>query len=266
MKGGLPRRDTPRVVVSQRREARRCCTSDWISAASGSIGGLLMRAAVMSRSGRCRLIGTGWQGSLGGWAMRRGWPGSGRRPGARFVHDQLELAGWDVRIADAVKARGIAPLACKTDRIDCWVLAELARLDLIPEIWLPDPRVRAEREQARFRLYLVRRRSGLKNRIPPILFQHGVPNAYSDLFAASGRRMLEQLRRPEPWVSTVAASLALIDRLDQDITACERELRALTPEHPYLRLLMTCPGIGELLAYTIAAEIGDISRFASPRK
>ena len=31
--------------------------------------------------------------------------------GARFVHDQLELAGWDVRIADAVKARGLAPLA-----------------------------------------------------------------------------------------------------------------------------------------------------------
>ena len=37
--------------------------------------------------------------------------------GARFVHDQLELHGWDVRIADAVKARGLAPLACKTDRI-----------------------------------------------------------------------------------------------------------------------------------------------------
>src|SRR5690349_3831017 len=37
--------------------------------------------------------------------------------GARFVHDQLELAGWDVRIADAQRAKGIAPLACKTDRI-----------------------------------------------------------------------------------------------------------------------------------------------------
>src|SRR5919201_6243025 len=62
--------------------------------------------------------------------------------GARFVHDQLELAGWDVRIADAAKARGLAPLACKTDRLDCWVLAELARRKLVPEIWLPDPRVR----------------------------------------------------------------------------------------------------------------------------
>src|SRR5713226_7954093 len=68
--------------------------------------------------------------------------------GARFVHDRLELAGWEVRIADAVKARGLAPLACKTDKIDCWVLAELARLDLVPEIWLPDPAVRAERERA----------------------------------------------------------------------------------------------------------------------
>src|SRR5207237_5973382 len=75
--------------------------------------------------------------------------------GARFVHDQLELAGWDVRVADAAKARGIAPLACKTDRIDCLVLAELARRDLVPEIWLPDPEVRAERERARFRLHLV---------------------------------------------------------------------------------------------------------------
>jgi transposase len=35
--------------------------------------------------------------------------------GARFVHDQLELAGWQVEIADALKVKGLAPLACKTD-------------------------------------------------------------------------------------------------------------------------------------------------------
>ena len=57
--------------------------------------------------------------------------------GARFVHDTLELAGWDVEIADAQKVKGLAPLACKTDRIDAWVLAELARRDLVPAIWLP---------------------------------------------------------------------------------------------------------------------------------
>jgi transposase len=34
--------------------------------------------------------------------------------GARFVHDRLELAGWQVEIADAQKVKGLAPLACKT--------------------------------------------------------------------------------------------------------------------------------------------------------
>jgi len=186
--------------------------------------------------------------------------------GARFVHDRLELAGWDVRIADAAKARGIAPLACKTDTIDTWVLAELARLELVPEIWLPDPEIRAERERARFRLHLVKHRSALKNRVHAILFQHGVANPLSDLFGAAGRVLLERLRLPEPWTSTVGASLALIDVLDEQISACERELRELGAEHRYIPLLLSCPGIGWVLAFTIASEIGDIARFPSPRK
>src|SRR4051794_41726933 len=83
--------------------------------------------------------------------------------GARFVHDQLELRGWAVEIADAVKVKGFAPLTCKTDKIDAWVLAELSRRDLVPAIWLPDPGVRSNRERARWRLHLVRHRSALKN-------------------------------------------------------------------------------------------------------
>jgi transposase len=186
--------------------------------------------------------------------------------GARFVHDQLERSGWQVRIANAAKVKGLAPLACKTDKIDCWVLAELARRDLVPEIWLPDPDVRAERERARFRLHLVKHRSALKNRVHALLFQHGVANPGSDLFGAGGRRLLERLALPEPWASTLAVSLALIDALDDQIAACERELRALGAHHRYVPLLMTCPGIGWVLAFTIAAEIGDIGRFPSARR
>jgi hypothetical protein len=96
--------------------------------------------------------------------------------GARFAHDRLELAGWQVEIADAQKVKGLAPLACKTDRIDAWVLAELARRDLVPAIWLPDPRVRAERERARWRLHLVRHRSSLKQRVHAVLLTHGKPS------------------------------------------------------------------------------------------
>jgi hypothetical protein len=58
--------------------------------------------------------------------------------GARFVHDSLEFAGWDVLIADAQRVRRLAPLAAKTDKIDTRVLAELARRSLVSEITAAD--------------------------------------------------------------------------------------------------------------------------------
>src|SRR5207253_4190611 len=132
--------------------------------------------------------------------------------------------------------------------------------------WLPSPEVRAERERARFRLHLVKHRSALKNRVHAILIAYGVPSPSSDLFGNAGRRLLARLELPEPWRSTTAASIALIDVLDEQIAVCERELRTLGADHRYVPLLMTTPGIGWILAYTIASEIGDVGRFATPAK
>src|SRR4029450_3086874 len=61
-------------------------------------------------------------------------------------------------------------------------------------------------------------------------------------------------------------TLRLIDELDREISECEREPRRLGADHRYVPLLLTVPGIGWGLAYTIAAEIGDIHRFPTPRK
>jgi transposase len=186
--------------------------------------------------------------------------------GARFVHDALERCGWEVEVADAVKVKGLAPLACKTDRIDAWVLAELCRRDLVPAIWLPSFEQRAERERARWRLHLVKHRSSLKQRVHAQLMQFGHPCPVSDLFGRAGRQLLERVEFPDPWRSDVLAAVALIDDLDRQITAIERELKALGADHRYVSLLQTVPGIAWVLGYTIAAEIGDINRFATPTK
>jgi transposase len=118
--------------------------------------------------------------------------------GARFVHDQLERHGVDVLICDAERAKGLAPLACKTDKLDVQVLAELARRDLVPEIWLPDPGIRADRERARFRLHLVRKRTALKNRVHSTLIAFGKPCPVSDLFGRSGRSCSAGSKSPSP--------------------------------------------------------------------
>jgi transposase len=186
--------------------------------------------------------------------------------GARFVHDTLEGYGWSVDLADARKVKGLAPLACKTDRIDAWVLAELSRRDLVPAIWLPDPAVRGQRELARFRLHLVHHRTALKNRVHATLMAFGHPCPLADLFGVAGRDLLDRLAWPEPWRGDVEAALRLSDVLGDQIDELEADLRADGAEHPYVPLLMSVPGVGWVLAYTIAAEIGDIARFASPTK
>jgi hypothetical protein len=75
--------------------------------------------------------------------------------------------------------KGLAPLACKTDRVDAWVPAELSRRDLVAAIWLPD-RACAPSERARFRLHLVRHRSSLKQRVRATLLTHSKPCAVSE--------------------------------------------------------------------------------------
>ena len=57
--------------------------------------------------------------------------------GAIWVRDRLCAAGWEVKVAHARKVRDVAPLACKTDKVDARVLAELCRRDLVPELWVP---------------------------------------------------------------------------------------------------------------------------------
>jgi transposase len=171
-----------------------------------------------------------------------------------------------VLIADAQKVKGLAPLACKTDKIDARVLAELSWRDLVPATWLPRHELRREREISRWRLHLVKHRSTLKNRVHSTLiaFGHQVPMA--DLFGVAGRKLLAGLDIPQPWRGHVDAGLELIDDLERRIGGIEAELVRSGAEHRYVPILMTAPGFGWITSFTVACEIGDITRFSTPVK
>jgi transposase len=153
--------------------------------------------------------------------------------GARLVHDTLEAEGWDVEVADAQRGKGLAQLACKTDKTDSLVLAMLSQRDVVPAIWLPDPRVREVRELARFGMHLATsRRSRTGSHSTMINF--GRPCPVTDLFGAEGRRLLAGLDAPEPWRSNVTASVEPIDHLERQIDKINRRLRAGHADHPYV--------------------------------
>ena len=152
--------------------------------------------------------------------------------GARFVHDELVTHGWEVLVADAQRVKGLAPLACKTDKIDARVLAELSFRDLVPAIWLPTPELRREREISRWRLHLVKHRTTLKNRIHSTLIALRPPGP--DGRPVRGRRaqLLAGLDIPEPWRGHVDASLELIDDLELRIGGDRARAAALGRRAP----------------------------------
>jgi transposase len=186
--------------------------------------------------------------------------------GAIWVRDRLAAAGWEVKIAHARKVRDIAPLACKTDKVDARVLAELGRRDLVPELWIPSLADRELRERLRRRLHLVRLRTSARNRIFGLLTQWGLRISLERLRAADAIELLAARGVPAVWRDSIVEALAVIDLLDRRIAPIERELRPFAAADRRVVLLATIPGVGELLGLTLASEIADVSRFADPRK
>jgi transposase len=186
--------------------------------------------------------------------------------GARFVYDTVTSYDWHVSIADAFAVKGVGRIAAKTDRIDARILTQLSYRDLVPAIWIPSQGVRADRERARFRLHLVKHRTALKNRIHSVMIAHGSPCPVSDLFGKTGRRLLDENDFAQPWKTSVVSCLQVIDHLDSQVKTCERQLRHAAAGHHHVQLLKTIPGVGDILGYTIAAEIGDIGRFPTANK
>jgi transposase len=186
--------------------------------------------------------------------------------GAIWVRDTLAAAGWQVQVAHARKVRDVAPLACKTDKVDARVLAELCRRDLVPELWVPSLADRELRERLRRRMHLVRMRASAMNRIFGLLTQWGLRLSLKRLGEPDAMALLEQRGVPEVWQRSIAEAIEVIDLLDARITPLDQELRPLARADQRVVLLDTIPGVGDLLGLTIASEVGDVARFGSPRK
>ena len=183
--------------------------------------------------------------------------------GAVWVRDQLAAVGWRIEVAHARKVRDIAPLACKTDKVDARVLAELCRRDLVPALWVPPLDERALREQLRRRMHLVRLRASAMNRIFGLGTQWGLRVSLARLRASDAMELLADRGVDATWRRSIAEALAVIELLDERIAPLERELRQAARDDPRVVLLKTIPGVGDLLGLTLASEIGDVARFAT---
>jgi transposase len=144
-------------------------------------------------------------------------------------------------------------------------LAQLLRVDLLPEAWIAPPPVRQLRALLRHRAQLVRLRTLLRNRIHAVLADHGHDRP-EGCWSGPGRAWLASLPLPAVSREVVEDDLALIEALQQPIDRLDWEVHQRAKAEPAVKVLTQLPGVGPFTAMVILAETGDISRFGSARK
>lgn len=186
-----------------------------------------------------------------------------------WITDEIEQAHCQPRLVHPRKAKLMMGLINKTDRLDVHGMNRLQRNGTLPTVWIPPAPVRELRELTRTRVVLVAQRTRWKNRISATLAKWGLPaSEYSDPYGKSARKELEARIEPLPpqtrWV--VRQMLMALDGLTVQIGELEQRLEELVEVTPAMQWLETLPGVGLILAATIALEIGEISRFATAQR
>lgn len=83
----------------------------------------------------------------------------------QYLYDLLQDEGYNVKVAHPLMVKAIAYAKVKTDKVDARILADLLRMDMIPECYIPNKEIRDLRDLVRRRFYFVSIRTMFKNKV-----------------------------------------------------------------------------------------------------
>ena len=200
----------------------------------------------------------------------------------------LRGANIKVNVMNAYKIK--RPEPNKTDEKDAIWLLKIGESQLFSSSYIPDDDMLALRMLVRARFKLVDRIADYKRMVRSQLWNLGmiVSNIASVLKSREKRRRLKAIidgkevrgyeslslaikaimRRRDVRANLILikAYLEIIDDLEDSLSKIDREIKAIAGKYEReIRILMSVPGISFTLAVAILSEIGDISRFPSPR-
>jgi len=183
-----------------------------------------------------------------------------------WFSDWCRARGVDLTLAHAKMVKAISYAKVKTDKVDARTLAELLRANLVPDAYQIQHEQRELRELTRGHLRLIQWRGKLQSTLWNQTIKYNVQ------ISGSQWRQLEQLGQwlqPQlPPVANLQAQLMLeqISQLQQHIHQLEEKIEKQIPFEASAERLMAVPRLAKVGAWTILAEIGDISRFPSAKQ
>jgi transposase len=187
--------------------------------------------------------------------------------GYGYLHEKFSAMAQSVQVAHPGQLRLIYRSKKKFDRIDAKKLSQLLFMDLVPQVHVPAPDVRAWRSLIVYRHRLMNRRVGVKNQLRSLLRGLGISApAGKRLWSGKGVRWLKEQALGELAALQRDMAAEELDDLNRKIRRVEKELNRIAQASPAVALLKTIPGVGIRTAEAVAAYIDDVRRFSRNKK
>jgi len=186
------------------------------------------------------------------------------------VYRQLVSWGYDcVVVAPALIPRKPGD-RIKTDRRDALSLARLYRAGELTTVWVPDEEQEALRDLVRCREDGKQQEHQARQRLNAFLLRHGQVYGGKSKWTQTHFRWLEGCRFAQPAQPIVFEEyIQAIRQASARVAALEEEMARIWPGWslgPVVEGLMALRGVSLITAMTVVAELGDITRFDSPRE
>jgi len=142
-----------------------------------------------------------------------------------FAYEYLDERRIEVHLAHPTLVKPFAKKHVKTDKVDSEVLAQLLRMDYLPESYVPEGEIRDLRTIVRHRASLVRLRTSIKNRVHALLTREGIElPKLSDIFGKRGTEFLKGVKLQQQRRTVLDDYLRVLEVLNCVIKEVEETL------------------------------------------
>jgi transposase len=185
-----------------------------------------------------------------------------------WVYDFLKPYAQELKVAHPEMLKAITAAKKKNDRADAERIADLLRVNLLPECYMAPAELRELRRILRYRNHIVRTAVRTKNKIAGLLMEVGAPYSKKRLHGKQYfTTLLERVEDVPPSVVELLklsrSSLEIFQGVQRRLVETLRNKNVLQER---VARLMTIPGVGEITALTWALEVGEPTRFQSVRQ
>jgi transposase len=182
-----------------------------------------------------------------------------------WIYDYLQPHGYKIMVAHPEMLKAITAAKKKNDKADAEKIADLLRVNLLPECYMAPTELRELRRVLRYRNYIVRMAVREKNKISGLLMEVGASYTKKKLH---GKKYFDELLGniediPESVVDMVKLSRSSLEIFKDIQKKLIQKLKDDELIRDRVKRLMTIPGVGEITALTWVLETGEPNRFSA---